>query len=369
MKQLLTRFGLAILAILIFSGLLQKPIYANEDIPLITKDVKFEAVVEQILGEKKESILDTERTIQTLKVKIVTGKETGELLTIESGGLATASTQTYQKGDKIIISKIYQPDGTIDYIVLDYVRRDALIGLFVLFIAVALVVAGKKGMASLLGMAYSFLIIFKFVLPQISSGQNPIMVAIIGGTMIVPITFYISHGFNRKTHAAVFGTVIALFITGLLSHYSIEWAHLTGYASEDANFLEIVSNGSVNVKGLLLAGIIVGLFGILDDITISQAAIVQAIREESPHLSFAQLYMKSMKVGKDHIGSLINTLVLVYAGAALPFMLLITQNAESFMTTVNYEIIAEEIVRTLTASIGLILAVPITTLIAAKMKR
>ena len=160
------------------------------------------------------------------------------------------------------------------------------------------------------------------------------------------------------------GTLIALIITGILSSVFVEAARLTGFASEEAGFLR-VARQMINIKGLLLAGIIIGVLGILDDITISQSAIVFQLKEANKKLKFNELYKRAMNVGQDHISSMVNTLVLVYAGASLPLLLLFIDNPQPFFEVINYEIIADEIVRTLVGSIGLILAVPITTLIAA----
>lgn len=368
MKHLLAVLTL-LSSIIIITGI--RPVHAQQEsnIPLTTPERKFEAVVTKIIHEGDEKVYGTTQHIQELQIKVLTGKEKGKVLKVVSGGLSSSAIRRYQVHDRVIASELTQPDNTKQYFIVDFVRRDALGILFALFVITTIAVAGKRGIASLCGMIYSFFIIFMFVLPQISQGHNPIVVALLGGLMIVPVTFYISHGFNNKTHIAIAGTVISLAITGLLSEWAIHLAHLTGFASEDANFVQLMSNGSINIRGLLLAGILVGLFGILDDITISQAAIVAQLKETSPHLSYSQLYKRSMDVGKDHIGSLVNTLILVYTGAALPFLLLITAEGQSFMTTINYELIAEEIVRTLTASIGLILAVPITTLIAARKWR
>lgn len=337
-------------------------------IPLTTKEVQFEAEVTKVLKEKRVHQYGISQLEQTLQLRGLTGNLKGKSFRVVNGSMASSGFRRYEAQDKVIVSDIYQPDGTHTYFVVDFVRRDALLLLFGLFALTTIAVAGWKGVASLGAMIYSFFILFSYVIPQIAAGHNPILVALIGGLMIIPVTFYLSHGFNKKTHTAILGTVIALVFTGILSEQAIEWANLTGYATEDANFVQLMSNGTINIKGLLLAGIIVGLFGILDDITISQAAIVFQLREASPNLSFAQVYKRSMNIGKDHIGSLINTLILVYAGAALPFLLLLTAHDGGFMTAINYEMIAEEIVRTLTASIGLILAVPITTFIAAKTK-
>jgi len=182
---------------------------------------------------------------------------------------------------------------------------------------------------------------------------------------IIPITFYLSHGFNKKTTVAVGGTVIALIITGILAGIFVEAAKLTGFASEEAGFLQVAKQGLVNIKGLLLAGIIIGVLGVLDDVTVSQSAIVFQLKQANAKIKAGELYKRAMDVGKDHISSMVNTLVLVYTGAALPLLLLFIDNPHPFSEVVNYEIIADEIVRTLVGSIGLVLAVPITTLIAS----
>jgi uncharacterized membrane protein len=214
-------------------------------------------------------------------------------------------------------------------------------------------------------MGISFLVIFIFILPKISAGANPVGIAILGALMIIPPTFFLSHGLNKKTLVAMGGTLIALIITGILANIFVEAAKLTGFASEEAGFLQVAKGGAINMKGLLLAGIIIGLLGVLDDVTVSQAAIVFQLKEANDRLKFNQLYQRAMRVGQDHIASMINTLILVYAGASLPLLLLFLDNPHPFSEVVNYEIIADEVVRTLVGSIGLILAVPLTTLIAS----
>lgn len=338
-----------------------------QSIPLTSPEERFEAEVLKVIESKTEKLYGTTQTIQTLRMKALTGSKKGSTFTLTNGGAASSSISFFKEHDRLIIASITQPNGQQTYFVVDYVRRSSLAFLGGLFVIVVLGVTGKKGVAALIAMTYSFIIIFQFVLPYISKGAPPILIAIVGGMLIIPVTFYVSHGFNTKTHVAILGTLVSLVITGLLAEWAIESTHLTGFASEDAQFVQLMSNGTIHIKGLLLAGILVGLFGILDDVTVSQASIVQQLKEASPSISGPELYKRAMAVGKDHIGSLINTLILVYAGAALPFMLLLTSSSTgSLATSINYEIIAEEIVRTLAASIGLILAVPITTLIAAR---
>jgi uncharacterized membrane protein len=229
------------------------------------------------------------------------------------------------------------------------------------------VIADKRGFTSLLGMGISFLVIFFFILPQILAGYSPILIAILGSLLIIPISFFLSHGFNQKTFAAIAGTLISLVITGILAVVFIEAAKLTGFASEKAGFLQVAGQGTINIKGLLLAGIIIVVLGVLDGITISQSAIVFQLKEANRNFSSKDLYKWAMSIGKDHISSMVNTLILVYTGASLPLLLLFVNNPYPFSQVINYEIIADEMVRTLVGSIGLVLAVPVTTLIAATL--
>lgn len=318
------------------------------------------------MPEQQEAII--EKISETATVKFLNGPNKDTSITFPFTSQSTQG-RDYKAGDKVMIAKVDDGLGNAQYFIVDYIRRDALMLLGLLFIACTILIARKKGITSLLSMAFTFFVIFKFLLPQILGGQNPIFAAIMTGIMTVPVTYYASHGFNKKTHSAALGTIIALVITSVLAYFSIEASKLTGFATEDAVFLTFMVEGGLNMKGLLLAGIIVGLLGILDDITISQSAIVFKLKENAPHLSFREVYAQAMDIGKDHIGSIINTLILVYTGAALPFLLLFVANEQSFGTAINYELISEEIVRTLVASIGLIMAVPITTLIASIQKK
>jgi uncharacterized membrane protein len=221
------------------------------------------------------------------------------------------------------------------------------------------------GITAIIAMAFSFFVIFKLILPQILSGSDPVFIAVFGSIVIIPVSFYSSHGLNKKTTIAIVGTVISLVITGVLAVIFVEASKLTGFASEEASFLQVARGGAINMKGLLLAGIIIGTLGILDDVTISQASVVNQLDMTDKKLSFGELYGRAMSVGQDHISSMVNTLVLVYTGAALPLLLLFVNNPHSFLEIINYEIVADEVVRTLVGSIGLVAAVPITTLISA----
>ena len=322
-----------------------------------------EGVVTSIIEEKEIYEEGQKRDYQKLKFLVEKGSLKGKEIVIENGRLLTADNRKYKEGDHLVISYSKGLGGEDVFFIADYVRRNTLLFLFILFIVVSVSVTKVWGATSLLGMAFSFLIIFKFILPLIVKGADPILIAITGSTFIIPVTFYLSHGFNKKTHTAIVGTIIALIITGILATVFIEIAQLTGFASEEAGFLQFEKE-NLNMKGILLAGIIIGTLGVLDDVTVSQSAIVFQLRELDKNVGIKKLYSRAMRVGRDHITSMINTLVLVYTGASMPLFLLFINNPRPFSEIINYELIADEIIRTLVGSIGLVLAVPITTLLA-----
>jgi len=332
----------------------------------IKEDI-YEAVVIRVLEESVRTEFGQALFFQKVEIKFTTGDLSGQTMLIENGNQPVSQTNKYKPRDKVVVTKSPGFEGEDDlYIITDYVRRGSLVYLALIFTILAVIIGGRWGIASLLGMAISFLVVLYYILPQISSGTNPVFVAITGSMVIIPVTFYLSHGLNRKTHIAIIATVIALIITGLLARLFIEASHLTGFASEEATFLSFAYGGNINIKGLLLAGIIISNLGVLDDVTVSQAAIVFELKKANPKLSIDKLYSGALKIGRDHISSMINTLILVYAGASLPLLLLFVDSPYTFSQAVNFEIIAEEIIRTLVGSIGLILSVPIATLIAAK---
>lgn len=324
-----------------------------------------EARVVEVLEEREVDFEGQKQTYQKLELTVTEGSLVNRNIVLENGNIPTVNSQIYKVGDKVMVSYTKDFEGNDLFYITDYIRRDALIFLFIVFALLSIVIGGLWGASSLIGMAYSFLIIFKFILPQILKGTDPIMVAIFGAALIIPVTFYLSHGFHKKTHVAIIGTLLTLITTGILASFFVEITKLTGFASEEAGFLQAETGTLVNMKGLLLAGIIIASLGILDDITISQASVVQELKNANEKLRFRDLASRAMKVGRDHIASLVNTLVLVYAGSALPLLLLFINNPTPFGQVINHEIIADEIVRTLVGSIGLILAVPITTLLAA----
>ncbi len=325
-----------------------------------------ETKVQKILEERQEKPMGAEefQLYQKLELLVTKGSLKGKTIMIESGSLLMSNLPKYKVGDGLVVSYSKDFEGNDLFLITDYLRRNSLFWLFAIFLVIALLVGRWQGATSLIGLGISFLVIFKFILPQIYGGANPVQIAIFGSLIIIPVTFCLSHGLNKKTGIAIAGTAITLILTGILASLFINLSQLTGFASEEAGFLQAYKPGLINIRGLLLAGIIIGVLGILDDITISQAAIVDQLKKTNPKLKSTELYKKAMSVGRDHIASMINTLILIYVGAALPLLLLFIDNPHPFTEVINYEIIADEVVRTLVGSIGLILAVPITTSIA-----
>lgn len=295
--------------------------------------------------------------------------DSADTVSVSVERLSTDMAFGYQYGDRVILNRQVDFAGNEVYYLADHVRTPSLTGILLLFIVLVITVAGWHGVRSLLGLASSYLIIFGALLPLLDQGYNPILVTILGAVGIMLFTFYLSHGFTSKTTIAVVGTLISLIATGILAALFSNLAKLTGFASEEAAFLQITQGPAFNARGIMLAGIIIGALGILDDITISQASIVQELRSANPDLSPQQLFFKAMNVGKDHIASLVNTLILVYTGSSLPLLMLFqNSNINNAALLLNYEIIAEEVVRTVVGSIGLVLAVPITTALASYIK-
>jgi len=244
-------------------------------------------------------------------------------------------------------------------------RIPALIALVAAFALVAFVVAGKKAISALVGLVVTVLILMLLVVPWIVGGGNPVLVGIVGSILIAVFSIYIAHGFNRKTTISIMSTVISLLIGFVLATLAIHFTQLFGLGSEEASFLAIGPMEHINLRGLLLAAIVIGTLGVLDDVTTTQTAAIYEFKKSEPSLAMKELYKKGMVVGREHITSLINTLFLAYVGASFPLIFLLTDGTFTIWESINTEFMAEEIVRALVGSMALIIAVPISTFLAA----
>jgi uncharacterized membrane protein len=305
---------------------------------------------------------------QLVKARIESGEETGKHIEIQLG--AGGLDPDVDPGDEIRVSKAPKPPkgapavaGT-GYTLYDFERRGSMLILALLFVAVVLVFARWRGALSLAGLAISLALVLIFVVPAILDGKPPLLVAVVGSLAVAFITIPLAHGWGAKSLAALLGTSASLMLTALLAVVFTDLTHLTGLSSEEAIFLQI-GNADVSLQGLLLAGMVIGALGVLDDVTISQASTVLALRRANPGLALRPLSGLALDVGRDHVSATVNTLVLAYVGAALPILLLFSAADLGVSETLNLEVVAKEIVATLVGSIGLIAAVPITTGLAA----
>ncbi|MET9722316.1 YibE/F family protein [Streptomyces zaomyceticus] len=268
------------------------------------------------------------------------------------------------EGQGVVVA--YAPDAPRDlqYSVTDVNRKVPIAVLAGIFALVVVVVGRMRGVMALIALAVSFLILTFFILPAILQGSNPLVVAVVGSSAIMLVALYMCHGLSARTSVAVLGTLISLLLIGLLGSLFIGWASLSGNTDDNTGLIHGLYP-SIDMSGLLLAGIIIGSLGVLDDVTVTQTSAVWELRQADPGMGPRALYRAAIRIGRDHIASVVNTLVLAYAGAALPLLLLFTIAQSSMGTVANSELVAEEIVRTLVGSIGLVASVPVTTALAA----
>jgi uncharacterized membrane protein len=273
----------------------------------------------------------------------------------------------FDPGDVILVSLSQAPDGLLNAYFADYVRTSAL-GWLALAFALAIIVTGRwKGFRSLLALAFSLLVIIGYIIPHILTGEDPVRVSIIGSAILLTVTLYLTYGWTLKTHASALGMIVVLILTGSLAWFAIQLTRLNGTGSEEAFFLIQLSAVTINLRGLMLGGMLIGALGVLDDLVTTQSSAVFELHSTDETLGFRDLVTRAMRIGQDHVAATVNTLVLAYAGTSLPTLLMFSLNRGNYATLINFEFIAEEVVRTLIGSLGLIAAVPITTAIAAAL--
>ncbi|MDT0480286.1 YibE/F family protein [Streptomyces sp. DSM 41640] len=300
-------------------------------------------------------------TCKKATIRVDTGNDKGRTFTEI---VQPDQSRQLHEGQKVVVA--YEPSAPRDlqYSVADVNRRLPM-GLLAGIFALAVVIVGRlRGVMALVALTVSFLLLNFFVLPAILQGSNPLLVAVVGSSAIMLIALYMCHGLSARTSVAVLGTLISLILIGILGSQFIGWAALTGNTDDNTGLIHGLYP-SIDMSGLLLAGVIIGSLGVLDDVTVTQTSAVWELHEANPTMGWRGLYRAGIRIGRDHIASVVNTLVLAYAGAALPLLLLFSIAQSSVGTVANSELVAEEIVRTLVGSIGLVASVPVTTVLAA----
>jgi uncharacterized membrane protein len=305
----------------------------------------------------------------TLEVTFLNGSEKGKQVEVDyDDQLVDAKLQEVHKGDIIVVGTIAGSDQQpMSYVLVDRYRLPYLAYLAGAFLILAVAFGRWRGLTAVIGLSVSIGILIIFIAPNILAGKDPTLVTLVGVGAIALVSMFLAHGFTQRTMIAVLSTILTLGLAEGIAHYAVIATKLIGNGTQEAFYIQQGLMGSVNLRGLLLGGILIGTLGILNDITTAQAAAIEELHDTNNALTFRQLFKKGDSVGREHIASLINTLVLTYVGASLPLFLLVllTTGNHQLWAILNSESLAEEIVRTLIGSMALIIAVPITTAFAA----
>lgn len=311
----------------------------------------------EIIEEENRLIpgTETEHLYQTISVEVLSGPEKGETITIENDYLEL------DKGDKFYFNHYKYINEEEVYAVTTIDRREALLFFVLLFVAAVVVLGGWQGVRSLTALVGSFIAIFYVLLPGLLAGWNPLLISFVVASVILAAAIFFTHGLNRESAVAYFGTMFAVFLTGILAIIAVYMCDLSGFVSDESVYLNFNTAGTLDFTGLLLGAIIIGVLGVLDDIAVTQAAVVSELYNSNANLSRREVYRRALRVGKEHVGALVNTLVLAYTGVSLPLLLYFSQSTISFWSLINSEVFATEIIRTVVGSIGLIMTVPIVT--------
>lgn len=340
-------------------------VFAQENTLIQEKEATFLSQVTSITNSEVKDVPNTDVTAQykTVVVQFLSGEKKGLSQTIID------SAFPMKVGDKIYVKYIQTKEGDEYYSISEPYRLPQLLLLGVLFIVCVLLFGGKQGFLALIALFISFCGIFRLVFPSVLTGGNVIIVATCGALLSLFIVMYMTHGFTRLTTSAFLGCSLSVIVTVLLAQYAVHITALTGFADDESVFLNLATNGKLDFVALLIGGIIIGVIGVIDDVAITQASVVNELVTADTHMSAKTLYIKAIKVGKDHIGAVINTLILAYTGASLPLVLLFYISDTPALELINREVIATEIVRSIVGSIGLLCAVPLTTLIAVYLMK
>lgn len=329
----------------------------------------YRAKVTDIISEGQEEVSPgIIEEYQSVEAEILNGKEKDKRVLIDHRGIFSIDQfQKVKVGDVVVLTKVFSIQSGERYQIIDKYRLGALIWIVAVFFGLAIYFGRLKGFTSILGLAFSIGILGWFIVPRIARGESPLAVTLVGSLIIVFVSLYVAHGLSRRTTIALGSTIATLALSVAMAVVAVKFAQLFGRGAEEAFFLSGSEFGTINLEGLLLGGIIIGTLGVLDDITTAQTAVVDELRRANPSLTTGELFKRGILVGREHIASLINTLVLAYAGASMPLFLLFHANkSQPLWMIINSEFIAEEIVRTLIGSAALVLAVPIATILAAR---
>ncbi len=302
---------------------------------------------------------DTQKTIQEVRIELTSGEREGDIVELE------VEVVSLEVGDKIFVNRVIDISG-VEYITYaDFERRPVLLVVTILFVGILLWFSRWQGVRALFSLAFSIAAIFFILVPALLAGYNAALTTVGVSAIVMAVVLFGTHGFTPRSFIAFGGTFGTVAITGIIAFFSVEVMKLTGFSNDAAVYLNFATNGQLDLAGLLLGSIIIGILGVLDDVSITQASVVQQLKAANPNLNMLGLYSRAIQVGRDHIGSLVNTLALAYVGVSLPLILLYAKTDSSWFVSLNQEVVAVELLRIIVGSIGLVLAVPATTFVAA----
>jgi len=324
------------------------------------------AEVLNIQEEGYSTVGKQEQIYQIVEIEIMEGEFRHSHMFLEFGKNQVMPEEYILKpGNEILVTVGVSPlDNTPSAFFIDFVRGKALVWIFLLFAIISFIIGSWTGLRSLLGIVVGMCVIILFIIPQIANGANPVVISIIGSAIFLAVSLYLVYGWRAMTHSAVISMMLSLILTGGISILAVKLARLTGFGNENMMFLIQQSENQIDMRGILLAGIIIGSLGVLDDLVVGQSSAVFQLGEANADLNFQDLFQRAMTIGRDHAAASVNTLVLAYAGESLPMLLLFHITNVNLEMAVNVSFIAEEVVRALAGTIGLFLSIPISTAMA-----
>jgi len=339
-----------------------------QNMPSTPKEAYFKAQVISIVKEGQRDNQGYKSYFQTLKAKIEDGSQKGKIVVVANGDESQISKDQFvTNNQEIIVDKVTDQNDKTSYTVYDAYRLNNILIFLIIFCIAVVLIAGLKGFGSLIGMGVSLGVILLYIVPGILKGTDPLTITLIGATVIILVTTYLAHGISWKTTIALSSTLISIFLTAGLAMLAVSFTNISGVGNEDAFALQVGTTSLINLKGLFLSGIIIATLGALNDITTTQAMTILELKKADPKLKFVALFSKGFSVGKEHIASLVNTLILAYVGSAFAVFIFFVLNPSKipYWIVLNNEIVADEVVKILAGSLGLLLSVPIVTFLAS----
>ena len=319
------------------------------------------AEVLQVVEEYEREVTGTDTTTQVQEVRAIltSGERDGEVVRFEN------DLVELEPGDNIFLYRLVSIQGQEIITFADFERRPVLVIVSIVFVALLLLFAGWHGLRSLVSLLLSVAAIIFLLVPALLAGYNPVLASVGIAGAVLALVLFGTHGFSPRVWIAFGGTFSAVVVTGIIAYFASDAMRLTGFGSDASVYLNFATDGDLDLAGLLLGGIIIGILGVLDDISITQASVVQELKAANANFTFHELYFRASRVGKYHLGSIVNTLALAYVGVSLPLILLYSKTESSLGLILNQEVVAGELLRIVVGSIGLVLAVPATTAVAA----